>query len=1051
MDNQQARGVKWVMAGLIAAAGLFVLLFLWLLVYLEVLPSPSELLEYHFSFLQPWWLLLLLLLPALWFFSYRSLAGLGGPRRMLALAFRSLVLVLIVLSLAEFQLVRKSDRLTTIFLLDLSRSIPEDVRRDMVTYVNEAIKKHREHRDRAGVIVFGRTAGIEIPPFDDDIQVAARPETPVDQNYTDLSAAIKLAMASFPEDAAKRMVVITDGNQNRGDAMQQAKAAIDAGVGIDVLPVRYDYPNEVMVEKVAIPADVRKGQPIDLRVVLNNTSNKKVPGRLILTQTIDGRTEVMNQDPAAQRVVLDPGKNVIPFRHVIEHPNFYRFEATFIPEDAADDPIRQNNQATALTHVEGNARVLLIENRDKENRGNFDHLVEVLRNENLEVTVRLPDDAFTNLAELQAYDTVILADVPRFQMGESQINDLAKNTHDTGCGLIMLGGANSFGAGSWANSPLEEAMPVNFEIKSDKVVPKGALVMIMHASEMANGNHWQKQIGKAALNALGSLDYCGVLHWNGNDRWLWTPGMQVVGPNREKMIARINKMWPGDMPFFDPGMVKARQALAGLPDSAVKHVIVISDGDPTPPRASTLNSFRQLKITVTTVAVGTHGLVDQQTMRRIARVTGGKYYMVKNPKALPKIYQKEASVVAKPLIYENTGTPFAPQITFPSELVRGIDSLPPITGYVMTEVKQNPLVEVSLVAPLPQKATAKNRTILAQWQYGLGKSVAFTTDAGHRWANQWTAWENYSKLFSQIVRYSMRPSGDTGKYTMAKEIEDGKVKLIVTALDEEDQFVNDLAMQTMVIRPDGESMPVRMEQTAPGRYETSFEAEQAGSYVIATSPGPNRTPIRTGINVPYSAEFRDRQTNEALLENLAQLSVEGVDGKMIEVPPAEENVLEGLLAVNPFRHDLPQATSSQDGWHWLLLAAAVLFLVDVFNRRVAVSLAWLVPLAERVWARIRGREVQPQEDEYMERLRSRKAELADRIEKQRAATRFEVEQEADEFAGAVDEVSGPAPPPSRGEAGGVSPAPEPEEESYTDRLLKAKKKVWEDRDKRPDE
>ena len=65
---------------------------------------------------------------------------------------------------------------------------------------------------------------------------------------------------------------------------------------------------------------------------------------------------------------------------------------------------------------------------------------------------------------------------------DDQIAVLVRNTQQMGAGLVMLGGPNSFGAGGWANTELEKAMPVDFQIKNAKVVPVGALVLMMHAS-----------------------------------------------------------------------------------------------------------------------------------------------------------------------------------------------------------------------------------------------------------------------------------------------------------------------------------------------------------------------------------------------------------------------------------------------------------------------------------------------------------------------------------------------------------------------------------------
>ena len=177
-------------------------------------------------FNSPWYLLLLGLLPAMWWFSFRSLGGLGRWRRLMALALRTFVLVMIVAALAEMQFQRTSDRLTVIYLLDQSLSIPESRRAEMIRYVNASIREQRrdEQEDRAGVIVFGRDAEVEVPPVDFDIQLAPRIESLLDPDYTNLAGAMQRAMSLFPHDAAKRVVLVTDGNENQGNVLEQARA-----------------------------------------------------------------------------------------------------------------------------------------------------------------------------------------------------------------------------------------------------------------------------------------------------------------------------------------------------------------------------------------------------------------------------------------------------------------------------------------------------------------------------------------------------------------------------------------------------------------------------------------------------------------------------------------------------------------------------------------------------------------------------------------------------------------------------------------------------------
>ena len=323
-----------------------------------------------------------------------------------------------------------------------------------------------------------------------------------------------------------------------------------------------------------MPADIRKGQPFEVRAVVTNVfeptaeNDGEVTGTIRLTRRAGQTVETL----AEQKVTLSPGKNVFPISNRIERPDFYEYETTFVPDDASSDVMTQNNRATAFTQVLGEGHVLLIE--DWENPGEFDHLVDRLRTMNIQVTVQASNELFSSLAELQRYDSVVLANVPRSSGGESQVTNfsdsqiemLVRNTQDMGCGLIMLGGPQSFGAGGWTNTELEKAMPVDFQIHNAKVVPVGALAMVMHASELAQGNFWQKKIGEEALNALGPQDYCGVIHWNGKEEWLWDnpQGLLKVGGNKRRMMALLGRMTPGDMPDFDPSLKVGRRQFSQL-------------------------------------------------------------------------------------------------------------------------------------------------------------------------------------------------------------------------------------------------------------------------------------------------------------------------------------------------------------------------------------------------------------------------------------------------------------------------------------------------------
>ena len=1020
------------------------------------------------TFEHPLWLLLLGLWPVLALLARRSLSGLSFVQRLAALVVRCAVWGLLVLALAGLQVQRTSDAVTVLYLLDQSESIPRPVRETMLRYVQAEVAAHRRRatfgqqvEDRAGILLFGREATIEYPPLADEIRAAGVLESlfALRTDATNIAAALKLAQASFPEDAAKRVVILTDGNENLGDAQAIASHLSQSGVGIDVVAIPQVARSEVVVEKLALPSDIRRGQPVEARVVIENhrpggTSSDAgdvVTGRLRLTRRVGGREEPLGEGDLP--VTLKPGKNVFSFTHTLDAPAAYTYRAEFVPDDPAADAIPQNNVATAFAHVRGKGRVLLIE--DWENPGEFAFLQKRLGELNLEVEVMPSNRLFGSLAELQAYDCVVLANVPRASgiganeathFSDEQIAMLVRNTEQFGSGLVMLGGPASFGAGGWANTELERAMPVDFQIKNARVRAVGALVMLMHASEIPQGNYWQKVIGAEALKVLGPSDYCGCLHWDNfqsRETWLWRDpatgqGLARVEDRQRIWLARIDQMQPGDMPAFEPAMVLALKEFIPNP-AAIKHMIIISDGDPSPPSPGVLARYRQNNIRISTVAVGAHGPAESKVLQDVATATGGKYYQVNNPKALPRIFQLEARRVARPLIKEEPAG-LGVVVDDPShEMLQGVGRPPPVTGLVLTQRKENPLVEVLLRA---DGIDPENGTLLATWRYGAGKTVAFTSDAGRRWTNTWTQWQDYDKLFSQVIRYAMRAVNEQGRFTIATDVKDGKVRVVVTALDTNNEFLNFLNMQATGTDPELQTLEVPFRQEAPGRYVGEFPADKAGSYLLAIQTGQSGVPpLLTGVSVPYSPEFRMLSTNRSLLERLAALTPPGGErGQLVELPLSDATIPQVVATLDTFRRTLPPARSHRDRWPELLLAAAIMFWTDVLVRRVMIDLSGVRAAVARVLARWRQHQAAPAA-EHLVRLRARKEQVARVLDERRQAARFDVG--ADAPAAPLNDITSAAegrPPPAQPPAD-APPPPVREEMSYTERLLAAKRKA----------
>ena len=585
-------------------------------------------------------------------------------------------------------------------------------------------------------------------------------------------------------------------------------------------------------------------------------------------------------------------------------------------------------------------------------------LVEALREENIAVD-HMPAEAIpTQLEEYQAYSAVVLSNTPAELVAQPVQEALVSYVKDLGGGLIMTGGANSFGPGGWIGSPVEKIMPLDFEVKSKRQIPRGALALIMHSSEMANGNYWGIQIAKAAVDALTRLDYVGVIQYDNGVGESWVVPMQLA-TNKPAIKGAIDGMVMGDMPDFDRGLQMAIAGLNGTArDAVLKHVIIISDGDPSPPSSGVISTLNKSKITVSTVAIGMGSHVVTGTMSGIASATGGRFYQPNNPNDLPQIFVKEARTVTRALIYEK---PFPVHVLASSDITRGLstDSIPYLDGMVLTTPK--PLSEQLLGGKTDEGVDP----LLARWQAGLGRTVAFTSGMWRRWGPRWLPWEQYKPRWAQVVRWAMRKSGSTDLDVQAS-IEEGSGKIVIDAVDKTAGYINFLEFAGSVINPEIKAAPLEILQTGPGHYEAKFDADLPGSYIIGLQykKGNDIGFVQTGVASSYSPEYAQRQANPLFLENLARIG----NGRVLPLAFDPQTV-------DVFRRDLPEALTREPAWPNLLALALALFLFDVAVRRIAID-PRAVAAGARGWlADLAGRWRTQQERETLGSLKQRRQQV----------------------------------------------------------------------------
>ncbi len=845
--------------------------------------------NFGLSFTNPW--ALALFPPLAFYFTWlarRTLADLSNARRGIALGFRLVICALLILALAGAQLVRFNRDLAVMFVVDYSDSIGPNDKARAAQFIEDAIKTRRLS-DHWGVVVFGRDAYIQLAPG--TAPTLGKIQTVPPGEFTDISAAIRLATASLPDGMRKRVILLSDGNENLGDALSEAQSAHNNDVTIDVVPLSSPPAHEVLIEKVITPGEAKIGEPLEVRVIARSTAPTNAQIKLFRDGVFLG----------TKPVHLEKGKNVFNFPQTVTKAGAATFEAQ-IETTKGDDTIAENNRGLSFVNVQGKPRILLV--GDDTTQTAF--LSQALTREKVDVEMRGAGGLPNDLRAMQAYDAIVLNDVPAWELSTQQMLGLQSYVRDLGCGLVMIGGENSFGPGGYRSTPVEESLPVTMDIRNTQFLPGGAVAMVMHSMEFPQGNDWAKAVCAQVTRQMGDEDYAGLIIYGMDASWVYP--MMKVGPNRNLMLTKIKSIDPGDMPDFDAALQTAYDGLVKTP-AYLKHCIILSDGDPSPPRPSLVAAFNKAKITVSTVVINPHDPSGAQNMYQIAREHGGRFYQVRAANQIPNIFLKEAATVSRSAIIEE---PFTPRLESPSSILKGFDSLPKLLGYVGTSprtVREGSRVVLS---------THQGDPLLATRQYGLGKSVAWTSDARQRWAAAWLGWPGFSKFWAQTVRWSMRTSSGNDLQTNV-DINKGQGKVTIEAVDASGNFVNFLNPKARLVPPSLKGIDLPLEQTGPGRYEATFDARELGAYLvnIRTQRGDKTVSQITGGTLPYSPEYASVGSDLFLLSQVAQNS----GGK--DVQPTDV-----------FERPRQPAKTPTDIWLPLLALAACLFPLDVAVRRV---------------------------------------------------------------------------------------------------------------------
>ncbi|MFK7959193.1 MAG: VWA domain-containing protein [Phycisphaerales bacterium] len=811
----------------------------------------------------------------------------------------------------------------------------------------------KRRTDRLGVVVFDGSARATLAPLSGDL-----PPLTLDVRGADGSSieeAVRLGLALMPADTTHRIVLISDGNQTRGDATAAAELAaggranrartartVDAAtdtnadegrngpdqtspvaarraagpdpVPIDVLPIEYRIDSDVRIVELATPTTAQPGQVVDARVVIEST--RRISGRL--SARVEGApVDINGAEPGTDRALRVPAGRtvlVVPIRLGTTPVN--RVQIGFDPDDPRADALNDNNVARSITATPGAGRTLVATTR-----GRDVPISSLIRANDLPVEVIEPWQLPTNLLDLQNHDLIVLDDVPAGSVSTEAQAAIARHVQDLGGGLLVIGGSQSFGAGGWAGTPIASILPLDPDPPKDMVLPTAALVLVLDESgsmarPVAGARATQQELAnEAAARAVESLrseTLVGVIAFS-------SAPQTVVRLQRLERDGQIADDIRGIVPSGGTNIGAALQAADDMlrdVDVDRKFVVLLTDGRSSSGDISQLaQSMGNRNIQVTTIGIGDE--IDAELLTAIADASGGEFIRVVNATTLPRVLVDSVQIINRPLIKEST---FRPQrLATGSSVAADLERVPTLNGLVVTGPRPEPDAIIEAIHP-------DGEPLLARWSVGLGRVTAFTSDFGGDWSTSWVDDRVARGFWMRQVRETIRPRSD-GRTDLVLTIDDGRLR-ISTEVNDTDGPVDFLDVEATVFGPSG-SETISLRQSGPGRYAADVPAEPSGEYVVAISArrgDVTMPPAVGGVSRRSGEEFRRLRSDLDLLDRI----VDQTGGRRLD--PLDPS------AVDLFdRTGLPESVSLRPAWTVVLFILLAAYLLDVATRRIAWS------------------------------------------------------------------------------------------------------------------
>jgi Ca-activated chloride channel family protein len=846
------------------------------------------------TFDQPIFLLLLGLLPVLWWWMRKA----PGASRV-CLALKCAAFAVLVIALADPWAPMRVEKLAVTVLMDTSASMPRESLEHGEAMLRDLVRK-KSGADLRLVTFAERPSLRSVPEQADKVSIPQAVD-PKQGMATDIESAMQLALSTFPAQGARRILLISDGNENRGHALTEALRARERGVSVFTVPTGGTAPLPVKVQSIASPQDVFSGERFLLSLQIESAGS--IPARVWITSH--------GHEIGSTKADLHSGNNAVDVEAQLAESGVNLIEV-HISSAGAEQVLF--SQAVSVRRP----RVLDVAGAHEPSAP----LLATLKRAEVDVETAA---SFPVNRGARDWDAVLLDNYPDHELSADEDAALEKYVY-AGGGLIFIAGDSNAKLAQEPKTPVEKMLPVRAAPPPEKPT---AVVLVLDKSGSMSGPKIEmaREAARASIKTLRPIDKIGVISFDETFNWVIPMGPAGDLEDKGNLISQITAN----------GGTKIYQAVESAFETIVteqathKHIILLTDGVSTP---GTQEDFPRLErdalakqVTISTIGVGDY--INRELLEELARKTRGKVHFVENPESIPQIINAEVRSTEDLAIQER---PVRAVRVRPVEFIDGIDfaSAPRLLGFVKAEAKEGSetILRVDVDKPL-----------LVRWRYGLGRVIAFMSDARSRWAAPWVRWKSFGTLWPQMVRDASHRDRTVRAGVRPGNVEGDAVvyyDLLGDANNPTAAALNVSGPPHILVEVPGEaSRTVSLEQTSPGHYEAHIPAGQGGLYRIVS--GSSELVLPEAGFYRESEETKPQAVNTALLSEISRVTGGRMHPSMDQLLNDRGSLVRERKALWPY---------------WLILALVFNFLEVALRKGFFERLvSWLREHAPLPWNR----------------------------------------------------------------------------------------------------